>query len=447
MPAVLDGVAGLPTDIFAVAIITGLYGRVLRFGRSAAWAVGLLVVVTIGWSVVGLLQGVPDIGRLLGDARPLLRVAATISIAIAVVDRLGARRSIAFMFRIATCIAVFSLGALLLTLSGLDLFSLRTETANLWAGNFSSLSEQTRVSLPSSEFLAIMSVAAIAASSNLPLPGFKRWQLSLLVACGPLVAVTGYSRSLFLVMLIGPLLLLLLGPNRVAVLRTVLTVLGATALVLLTLFLASESFHLNIWRSIAASFEAFSGRVLNGLTPEAIALDASARWRDREAEAALSYVSNHFITGSGLGSPYRTYLFGEIFRDSYGLTYIHNSYLWALVKLGIVGSLALAVAFFLSARGMVSALFDPCLRAPSGAAIAIAGAVAVISAGSPTPFDPNGSAVVGLILASGLVLAELRVRGRDDALAISRIHTNVRTKRRAPRGRMSARSVADTQEG
>lgn len=84
-------------------------------------------------------------------------------------------------------------------------------------------------------------------------------------------------------------------------------------------------------------------RALSILTPHKTAETYSVEWRIFETDEALRSVSQHPLLGVGLGNVYRdpTLLHGEAISGYLRFTrYVHNSYLYIAVKMGLLGLVA-----------------------------------------------------------------------------------------------------------
>lgn len=92
--------------------------------------------------------------------------------------------------------------------------------------------------------------------------------------------------------------------------------------------------------------ESFTRRLESLFTPEETLETYSLEWRVYETEEAFRSIGEHPFVGVGLGNYYRNVTLlqgeasGELFgSDSYGrfTRYLHNSYLFVAVKLGLIG--------------------------------------------------------------------------------------------------------------
>ena len=79
----------------------------------------------------------------------------------------------------------------------------------------------------------------------------------------------------------------------------------------------------------------FSDRFTSLFAGRRLFHSASLNWRSKENRYAVEHIKERPIFGIGLGSKYRP---GGTWRDDEG-TYIHNGYLWILMKTGLIGFL------------------------------------------------------------------------------------------------------------
>jgi O-Antigen ligase len=162
----------------------------------------------------------------------------------------------------------------------------------------------------------------------------------------------GYSRTIFVAIAGG---LLALGVTRSANAGAFIKKVskgGVIALLILVMlrFVISE---------IAPGYwSAFEERVVSSFT--ASALDSDEPWvvgsRLYETEMAINHIENHPILGIGIGTPYRDILLFEYTQAEVaenpddGRHFIHNTYLYILMKCGIPGVLAVGWAVWTMLR-------------------------------------------------------------------------------------------------
>jgi O-antigen ligase len=152
----------------------------------------------------------------------------------------------------------------------------------------------------------------------------------------------------------------------------------------------------------------FRTRVIEGLDPSVVNVESSAEWRDIESGLAWLSMMSRFWSGTGFGAPYRGYAPGEVFNGTYGLTYLHNSFLWVPVKVGVplaLALLALSLALFFKVWGATAARYkDSVGRDAMLVLLALAPAMYV----APTLFSTEGAPVLGGLIAVALFSMKAR---------------------------------------
>jgi O-antigen ligase len=78
------------------------------------------------------------------------------------------------------------------------------------------------------------------------------------------------------------------------------------------------------------------------MQPDTLAKDASTQWRVFETRYAIQSIVQHPLLGIGLGNFYRPAIENDPLwypdKPNYGLRwYIHNSYLWVWIDMGLLG--------------------------------------------------------------------------------------------------------------
>ncbi len=153
------------------------------------------------------------------------------------------------------------------------------------------------------------------------------------------------------------LFLLLTGRQRLRLVRHLLplALIGVVAALVLAMAMPQA-----VDRLVGASV----GRAAS-LDPTTLATDSSIQWRESEIQYAMVQVVHSPIIGIGIATPYRPPLVVEE-SGSYLLDYfVHNTYLWLMVMMGLVGLIPflwLCLAF--TARALVKqrTIRDPILR-------------------------------------------------------------------------------------
>ncbi|WP_186628655.1 O-antigen ligase family protein [Rhodococcus sp. BP22] len=101
--------------------------------------------------------------------------------------------------------------------------------------------------------------------------------------------------------------------------------------------------------------DSFSSRVIAGIAPDAIGSDPSVGWRFTETEAAVRFLIQNPLAGSGLGAFYRDRIASEPFRGDEGRLYLHNFYVLLFVKFGFVMGVMILSAIIGSVIRMIRA--------------------------------------------------------------------------------------------
>ncbi len=157
---------------------------------------------------------------------------------------------------------------------------------------------------------------------------------------------------------------------------------------------------------------AFAARALTLVAPTETLGTDSLRWRAFETEKALTAIAEQPFLGVGLGNAYRdaTLLRGEARSGGTRLTrYVHNSYLYVTVKMGLLGLLALlwfSGAFVVSGWRAFAALAAGTGKALMLAVLASFVGLLVWSFTHAQLLSAEGTAVVGLL--AGLAAAAER---------------------------------------
>lgn len=209
--------------------------------------------------------------------------------------------------------------------------------------------------------MVVLVAATIAALSGSRTRGHGLWIVAALVPSF-VICFLSYSRALlvgvgFALALSGLLAL----RSRFRPWRVVASV-GALVLVAVPVPLGLSSSAVNNANGnfVARQVAAFNGRVIGGLSSSQVTSSSGNQWRLREAGYALTAVETSPLVGHGIGFAYRPDVIAtgalQSFKSSpdYGTRFIHNSYLFLLVKLGLLGlGLAMAMLFTPVARALL----------------------------------------------------------------------------------------------
>jgi O-antigen ligase len=112
--------------------------------------------------------------------------------------------------------------------------------------------------------------------------------------------------------------------------RLIRLIMVAIGVLLITVVLQIQPFN----RYLAAA----SQRLIWGMQSETLQQDGSTQWRVIETGYAVQSVLEHPLLGVGLGNFYRPAQKMDVEIGGYGIRwYIHNSYLWVLIDMGVIG--------------------------------------------------------------------------------------------------------------
>lgn len=369
-----------------------------------------LLTVILFFCLLGWLGGASPVG-IARDARGALRLVAAFSGTCCLISSHGWSEFFRLLVKLGVVVSIWTAVAVVLVTAMGDFapFSIRSESAGLYIDGEAAAYNAVRVA-PNSG-LACAMFASIGTAMF-----FRRgdrWGggvrfTTLALACAWFVVFAGFTRGHVLVaavVLLG-FWIFLPGVKRWRIGRLLFLCLPFTAIA------AVGVLALNTQASSVAgdAAEAFLGRVIYGLSPDVVSGDSSLAWRAREADAAIAAVFQSPVLGSGFGVPYRSFLAGEIFTGEDGLTYLHNTYLWVLVK----GGTALALLLSAYLIGFLGTLIraKPVLGVR---ATLLAGTLLIalggVSVGTPIPFESSNSVLVGILFGAVYSLSLLASRG------------------------------------
>jgi O-antigen ligase len=151
--------------------------------------------------------------------------------------------------------------------------------------------------------------------------------------------------------------------------------------------------------------------------------DVSAQHRLREWQAALEMIKDHPVVGNGLGArvEFESPMYSSS-RLSYGYWsrdyYIHNSYIWFAVKLGVVGLLLLLGLLAVTLRQGVLGMRRSD-RVEARMATAILAALLVMAFFGEVLSSDNVTPLIGIVMAA-LVMENVPATGSNDAVHAGR---------------------------
>jgi len=226
---------------------------------------------------------------------------------------------------------------------------------------------------------------------------------------GATIVVLSLSRQLLVGLAVGGLAWLSTRSGVARVVKIVgaavpIVAVGALVLVLLT----ASGQGIGSGNVLGVQVDAFSQRVIGGLTSDGIEADAGTAWRQRENAAAIELISVEPF-GTGFGRPYREEFPIESFGDpTFFRRWVHNVYLWYGTKGGVLGFVAVGLV-------TVAPLLAAIRRARSATAgtdpvaeiaVAVLTAFGVMSLVDPVIINANS----GVVTAALLVVLGQRVK-------------------------------------
>jgi hypothetical protein len=362
--------------------------------------------------VVGLISGATP-GAAFADVRGPLRLVAGAVVAyqLFVLNRVRATRlfvCLSALITVWTAVVVASIAFL-----GVSAFDIRTSNAAVYTTSKSIVYDTARVT-PDSGLTCVVIVGCLLSMRLIwkytPIAQPAIWLV--VVGSGLFVGLVSYTRGHFLVLALILLLMTVVSRSR---LQTFVRIGTGALIVTLFAWLAYgflDAVDAQYARYFLQPLSAFRGKVLDGLLFENVQVDTSALWRVRESQLALEYFSKNWIIGSGFGARYRTFTRGEIFDGVRGLTYIHNGYLWILVKTGLIGAIAVLLAGALAIRRVLTVSQSSGLHRATVLGLVVLAALATQMITSPTIIENANSLLVGIIV--GSVGYSLRPEAKPD---------------------------------
>ncbi|MCT7660163.1 O-antigen ligase family protein [Mycobacterium deserti] len=293
--------------------------------------------------------------------------------------------------RVMALVLWFSAGMILASsVTGLKLAgraeSLRSETG----------SEAIRI-LTATQAPALVVLTALVAASIV-----GRARLSTWLMLGPpalAISLLSFSRHMLIAVAVGAGVAFLTSIGWAAMRRSATLV--AAGVVTLAVGVPLSLFLLHgagpgEW--LAEQVQAFSHRVLGGVSASALSVDSSTIARLHETVSLRTAIEDSPLLGHGLGFAYQL-PFGEAgsFTATLGTTYAHNFYLWWLAKAGVVGMIAFAL---FALPPVLSALRTATVPAKISASVLLA--LLTICVVNPLPLEPASSLVLGMAVGAAM---------------------------------------------
>jgi O-antigen ligase len=359
--------------------------------RFSAYVVPGIFFLTVAYFTAAGVVGGNDPKWVNREALFLFELVAGFVLALLIVRADYVREAI----RVMGVVLWFSAGMILASsLTGLQLIG-RAASLQAETGSAEAIRLITYTELPAQAVLAALVAAQIVGRGRLSMHlalGLPALLITLLAFSRDALIVLGVTLAAALVATVGWMAI-----RRFAVLALVVAALVAVVLPG-ALFLLQNS-AAGAW--LSDQLNAFSSRVIGGVSPNVLAVDSSTQDRLHENAHLLAAFGDAPWSGHGLGYAYQL-PFGkaESFTATLGTTYSHNFYLWWLAKAGAVGMASFAVfALTPVVRG---------IRSASAAAKISAAVSAGLLAGctvDPMPLEPAQSLVLGLALGAAMGFA------------------------------------------
>lgn len=391
------------SDLGIGILVVSLLASATSLPSLARNVATFFAVIVAGGVVVGIANGA-TLAAAMSDARGFV-YSGTIAVGVigGIVD--SRQATIRRMILAANWIAFLSaLSAAVAAFTSATVFDVRAGEAAIYTASGVSSGGTLRVIPPGGLFTVLYASVVTAllltnstARSHLKAP-------ALVVSSGVVVLALGFSRN----NLIGVVLVLasFICMHR-ARLQFVARAIGVLLVGAIAIAAAAGASGRDspVRMGVASISETFEIRVIGGLRPTTLATDASANWRLRESELALASFRERPLLGTGFGAHYRDRVPNDPFSGQDGLTYVHNAYLSAVVKLGIFGLAPIIGMILLVLRlRLGSKEVGPTASSLRTAMLAVWIAIGAILVVSPLPFARSGAVVFGILVGASAVL-------------------------------------------
>lgn len=224
-----------------------------------------------------------------------------------------------------------------------------------------------------------------------------------------IISMLSFSRNTLIAMAVAGVIAFLGSMSWAGVRRTVKAVtigLGVIAVAVPGLLILLQQSKTGVW--LSDQLTAFSGRVLRGISSNALAADESAQARVREVALLRELIPEAPVFGHGLGYAYQRPNNDDEFGTIFYPAYSENFYMWWLAKAGLVGMAAFAL---LALTPLVLAL--RCATAPAKISAAVVGSLLAVSAVWPLPEQPHDALGIGLAIGAAMGFARVPRRNED----------------------------------
>lgn len=219
-----------------------------------------------------------------------------------------------------------------------------------------------------------------------------------------LITFLGFSRNALLAVTVAIIVTAIIDRSARALVGMVRIAATSVVFAVAVLALGAAGVPGADWASLQG--QAFHDRVIAGLDAEVLRVDSSALAREVENRYATAAIEASPLTGHGFGYAYRPG-FGEpgSFTAETGRYYVHDFYLWLLVKTGIVG---LLLWLLLLVPLIVRQVLRP--HAVGAAFAAAAAGLSAVAFVAPLPLDIESSGAVTIGIVLGVLVAQATVR-------------------------------------
>lgn len=274
----------------------------------------------------------------------------------------------------------YSAGFMLVTIAtGVDILAGRTEDVRAYQAGGAQVIDATRFIVDSKGLAFVTMVAGGAVLLSSRASAAQRRVAAAVVAPALIVSFLNYARATVLALAVCVVLLLLL--NRLAKIHSrrvlVASLVVATFVGLVGLTGTASVFSDPQGNVLARQVAGFEERVLGGLDAEGVESPGNT-YRLLENQYALRGFAANPLFGQGVGAAFKPRSFGDPALDAFqtdpafGVRFIHNGWLWYLVKSGVVGLAAFLALILVPILAFLrTALLRPGDARPADVGIAV----------------------------------------------------------------------------
>lgn len=381
--------AGVPRSLnFVGALVALILGAVyclfaFKPRRVTDASAAAIIGVTALFAAWGL-AGSHPLDNVILECRGLIFLAIAIFIfgRVAGTDLIGAALkglAVTLWFSF-TCVLLATFAGLRLAGRALDASLLLSEGANLTG--------VVRLLTPATH-LASATVAVCVALWVLKPGLFRRTVPYVLPAFG--LVIFAFSRNSVVIVVVAALVAPLLNRSYRAFVRSCASLLIGFAMYYVTGWILAFVGDVGPFSQLRVIYNAYGGRVVEGLVGSGANSDRSLGYRDIEIDYLLKAIPGNELIGHGFGYSYKPVRERLQFGTAF---YSHNYYLWTIVKTGFLGMTAYATALI--------APLMPALRGKTdvyrSACAATAVGCLIVSWAVPFPVGIESAVVLGALL-------------------------------------------------